>query len=116
MFRELFNLSSEIVFLIEVTSEGYPGRFIEVNDAACRGLGYTREEFLLMSLNDIKAPETTDQAEILEQFRLNGMATFDAVAVRKNGTKLHFENNTKLLKIKNKECYLSAGNHFTKDD
>ena len=32
-------------------------RFLEVNEAACRGYGYSRAEFLVMTLHDIRPPE-----------------------------------------------------------
>jgi two-component system CheB/CheR fusion protein len=35
-------------------------RFIEFNDAACAGLGYSREEFAALTVMDIHEPETAD--------------------------------------------------------
>jgi PAS domain-containing protein len=35
------------------------GRLLEVNDALCRMLGYTREELLTMSIADIEAAESS---------------------------------------------------------
>ena len=33
------------------------GKYLAVNDAACEHYGYTREEFLAMTIRDIRPPE-----------------------------------------------------------
>ena len=38
-----------------------PGAFLDVNDAAVRHYGYTREEFLAMTIRDIRPPEEVPQ-------------------------------------------------------
>ena len=45
-YRLLFNSTNDAVFVHQPTDEGEPGKFIEVNDVACRKYGYTREEML----------------------------------------------------------------------
>ena len=45
----LFHGITDAVFVHSLSSDGLPGRFSEVNDVACRRLGYTREELLRMS-------------------------------------------------------------------
>ncbi len=38
-------------------------RFTEFNDAACAGLGYSRDEFARLTLRDIKPPDLIDETE-----------------------------------------------------
>ncbi|RJR43218.1 MAG: PAS domain S-box protein [Deltaproteobacteria bacterium] len=55
-FKLLFTSTAEALFLHDLT-----GRFVEVNQAACDSLGYTREELLQKHVTDIEvgiAPET----------------------------------------------------------
>ena len=53
-FRQLFNNSSESVFVLaEVGKDGMPGRITEVNDIACRVLGYRRGDVLRMAPVDL---------------------------------------------------------------
>ncbi len=54
-FRVLFNNAIDPILLFEVSDDGVPGKFLEVNDIACSKLGYTREELLEMNLFDISA-------------------------------------------------------------
>ncbi len=58
-YHMLFDNVSDAIFVHEVSPVDFsPGRFIEINDAACRYLGYSREELLQMSVPQIDAPET----------------------------------------------------------
>ena len=53
-FRQLFNNSSESVFVLsDVGKDGMPGRIVEVNDIACRVLGYRRGDLLRMAPVDL---------------------------------------------------------------
>ena len=50
-YHMLFDNVSDAIFVHEVSSVDFSGgRFIEINDAACRYLGYSREELLQMSV------------------------------------------------------------------
>ncbi len=66
----------------------HEGRFVEVNDAACRHLGYSREEFLGgMRLHDIEAMESPEEtAAHIRSIRENGRARFESRHRRKDGT------------------------------
>jgi PAS domain S-box-containing protein len=51
-FREFFETAGDAIFV-----EDAEGRYVEVNAAACRLLGYTREELLSMTVADVMGPE-----------------------------------------------------------
>ncbi len=54
------------------------GKFLEVNDALCRILGYSRDELLKMSIQDINAVETPeDIANRIREIKKNGFARFE---------------------------------------
>ena len=52
-------------------SNDFSGRILDVNEALCQMLGYTREELLHMSITDIEAAESPEQTDlhIQEVFR-----------------------------------------------
>ncbi len=52
-YRLLFENINDAIFLFEVDSEGVPTRICQVNEVACRRLGYSREELLELNLSDI---------------------------------------------------------------
>ena len=62
-------------------------KFIEINDAGLRGLGYIREEFSGMTLVDIQA--RMSEAELrakLKRIAINSSAVFESQHLRKDGS------------------------------
>jgi two-component system sensor kinase FixL len=52
-FRVLFEKASDSIYLVEDQTQ----QVVEANEAACRMLGYTREEFLKLKIPDLVPPE-----------------------------------------------------------
>ncbi len=62
------------------------GRFFYVNDAACRSLGYSREELLEMSVPDINPTCSPDEFAVYwSELRENGAITFETCHRAKDG-------------------------------
>lgn len=61
--KALLDESNDAIFLMEIPS----GRFIDVNEPACRQMDYTRQELLSMSIYDIIEFSTTER---IKQFFL----------------------------------------------
>ena len=84
-------------FSIENLSEGVfwvgeTGCFTDVNAAACRKLGYTREELLTMSVADIDPCFPAEQwAPHWEEMKQCGMKVFETVHRAKDGTLIPME-------------------------
>jgi PAS domain S-box-containing protein len=100
-FELLFNSVSDAVFVHVVdTVHGMPGRFIEVNDMACRRLGYSREELLGMQPPDIDAPETRALIPAtMEKLLHDHAAVFQGVHVRKDGGQIQVEISARLIDL-----------------
>jgi PAS domain S-box-containing protein len=91
-YRVLFNSGDDAVFVHAPFNSGVPGKFVEVNDIACRRLGYSRQELLQMSPADINAPEMN--AELpghLASFAAQGHGVWEGVQVTKDGVKMPVE-------------------------
>jgi PAS domain S-box-containing protein len=52
-FSTLFNGMEDWVVVYHLTNDHLPGKIIEVNEQACKKLGYSRDELLQMSVTDI---------------------------------------------------------------
>ncbi|MFW5692944.1 MAG: PAS domain S-box protein, partial [Thermoguttaceae bacterium] len=89
-FRAALDASADSLFIIERPAM----RFVDVNDAACESLGYTRDELLAMSPQDIK-PNVTREALAEEFDRILGdelrTGVLETIHQRKDGTQFHVE-------------------------
>jgi diguanylate cyclase (GGDEF)-like protein/PAS domain S-box-containing protein len=85
-YRLLFESNPHPLWIFDVESL----RFLSVNQAALDRHGYTRDEFLLLKLTDILAPETTSQAllELTSPVALDSNATR---YLRKDGSVISME-------------------------
>lgn len=69
-------------------------RFIEVNDAGCARLGYTREEMLALTPNDIADRSMIkDWPAVSAQLAEHGHALFETVHLTKDGRRIPVEVN-----------------------
>lgn len=113
-YRALFNAGGDAIFAHSLTAEGLPGRFIAVNDVACRRLGYTREELLARTPLDIDHPDTREVApEILETLRSVGHALFETRHVAKDGTVIPVEINAHTFEVAGAAVILSVARDIT---
>jgi PAS domain S-box-containing protein len=77
------------------------GRILEVNDAYCRLMGYTREEFLGKSLADIEAKESEeDTRRHIQYIKKNGYDRFFSQLRHKNGSVLDVEISARFLNVR----------------
>jgi PAS domain S-box-containing protein len=69
-----------------------PDKFLEVNDVACRQLGYSRDELLRMGPADIDSGTETERIPaIMEELNRSGAYTFEMRHRRKDGSELPVE-------------------------
>jgi PAS domain S-box-containing protein len=88
LFRKLLDNSSDAIEVIDpVTS-----RFLDVNETACRDLGYSREELLSMSIFDIDSSFSQDTKKMIEeQVQKSGAARYEGIHRRKDGSSFAVE-------------------------
>lgn len=102
--RMLFNQSNDVIVLHKVG-----GRFIEVNDATCEKVHYSREELLKLNPMDIfKFHENEDFYSIIEKiyFCKKGLLEFDLMT--KYGERIPVEANIHVFEIDGSLAALSV--------
>ncbi len=108
-YRKLFNYANDAMFVISLDRESPDfGTFSDVNNVACRRLGYSREELLAMTPQDISAgqdPRASNQ--LIELLLKNGNATFVTTYRKKDGMPLPVEVNALHLTIAGKDFYMA---------
>jgi PAS domain S-box-containing protein len=77
-FRSLFNNANDAIFVYEINNDFKDEKFVEVNDVACSYLGYTREELLNMSFEDVNGEQNKDKlAAMVEVIKKEGNGIFE---------------------------------------
>lgn len=97
LFRELIDQSNDAVEVVDPATL----RFLDVNETACRQLGYTREEMLSMRVPAIVDPEH-DEAEVsktLEQLRQSGFVLREGGRRRKDGSTFPVEISLRMVEL-----------------
>ncbi|HDQ07769.1 MAG TPA: PAS domain S-box protein [Methanoculleus sp.] len=113
LFRTLFASVRMPIFLHTSASEEIPGRFIEVNDSACRAFGHTREEMLSMSIADLYPQGEDGTRPELFPFREGKTLTFERHLRTRHGMTAPFRINTQFLVMDGREVILSIARDIT---
>jgi PAS domain S-box-containing protein len=100
IFRAIVSQASDSITLIDVETL----HFVEFNDAACEGLGYSREEFAQLRLPDIQAEfDPATVAGMIQGFLKVGAAQFDTLRRCKNGSLRDIQVSLKVIRIQGRD-------------
>jgi PAS domain S-box-containing protein len=106
--RALYDSITDALFVHGMEPDSSGRRFLEVNDVACRRLGYTREELLAMSPDAIDDPESgVDLNPIVAKIFAGETATFEQVHVAKDGTRIPVEISSHLFSLEGRQAVFS---------
>ncbi len=92
-YRMLFDSIGDAVFVMEYSEEGFPVRFIDVNEAALKRLGYDdKNEFLKLSpLDIVPKSDYGRMRNYLAELFLKGSLTYEANHITKTGKIIQVE-------------------------
>ncbi|MFP4395295.1 MAG: PAS domain S-box protein [Anaerolineales bacterium] len=114
-YRRLFEQATDAIFVERVADS----RIVDVNARACELLGYTREELLAMTVDDIKVvqgaiAQAGDQDSIIQrELALYGDHPFEAYGVRQDGTLVPVEVSLSRLDYQGEALVLSIVRDIT---
>jgi PAS domain S-box-containing protein len=113
-YRTLFNNANDMITLHAIDTDGLPGRYIEVNDVACRRLNYTKKELLSMSPKDIIGPEYRESMQKNAGLLLaKGHATFEMIHMSKDGRRIPVEISAHLFDFGGQKMVLALVRDIT---
>ena len=97
LFRTLIDHSIDSIHVADPAT----GRFLDINQTACRALGYSREEMLLMSLPDIVATDGRQfsMQEAMGELQETGAKMVEARHRRKDGSTYPVEVNVRHIQL-----------------
>jgi len=113
-FRGIFDHINDGLHIHETGPDGKPGKFIEVNEVACRMLQYTREEILKRSPLDFATDyHSKPLDQIFLEMSTTGHAFFETGHRRKDGTVLPVEINTHVVNLQGKRITIAVVRNIT---
>jgi PAS domain S-box-containing protein len=99
LFQRMVDNAADMVFLL-----GPMGRILYANEAACKALGYTREELQSMTVFDINQKHHVDNwQEHEEALKKQGSLTFENVLKTKDNRLIPVENSANYVRLGDKE-------------
>lgn len=108
-FDYILKFANDFILLIDKDLN-----IVEANDRALEFYQYTRDEFIGMNVEKIRAPETLSQlpgnVSIVEE---NESATFETVHKRKDNSIFPIELSTRVVQIEGSKYYQSIGRDIT---
>jgi PAS domain S-box-containing protein len=108
-YRALFDNASDAILIHDIG-----GKFLEANHVACERLGYSHEELLQMTPENINSPEyAAHVAERVEDLRKRGHAFFEIAHMRKDGTVIPIELSSRIIEYEGKPAVLSIARDIT---
>lgn len=106
---EIFNNINDAIFLAPLSREGVHGNFVEVNQAACDRLGYSRDELLKMNARTINPNANQIKVKTFgRSIQREGDTYFEAVHVAKDGTEIPVSVTARVIRIYGTEYVLSV--------
>jgi len=113
-FRLLFNSGRDAIAVHKMGKDGQPTHFIQVNDIACERLGYTREEMLKLSPQDIDAPDRSAQMPaIINTLLKTSHVLFETEHIAKDGHRIPVEVSTVLFQLDDDQATMSVARDIT---
>ncbi len=106
-YRTLFEYANDAIYLLEIGSDHFPARFVEVNEAGCKRFGYTRKSFyprlvtvLYLEILTLFKKQSKKFVTEIFLFTLQSQFTFKSGEIKK------LEYSGKLFNIENKKVLL----------
>ena len=108
-FDYILKFANDIILLIDNDLT-----IVEANDRALDFYQYTRDEFIGMKVERIRAPETLLQLQIaLKNLNDNESATFETIHMRKDNSTFPVEVSSRVVMIEGSKYYQTIGRDIT---
>ncbi|MFB3888032.1 MAG: PAS domain S-box protein [Candidatus Bathyarchaeia archaeon] len=109
-YRKIINGMNDTAWVIDLDA-----KFIDVNDAAVKVLGYSRKELLSMGPQDIDTSLTADQIkDLVTRMPADQIQVFETCHTAKDGRKIPVEISSSLVTYMGKQAILSIARDITK--
>lgn len=113
-YQQLFDSNNDALFVVEI-SDGDPGKFLDVNQAMCQRLGYSREELLALGPLDINLPGMEEELKQCVRHVLQHKGhLFETIHITKGGEQIPVEINIRMLGEEHDSLFLGCARDVTR--
>ncbi|MFN2454112.1 MAG: PAS domain S-box protein [Pyrinomonadaceae bacterium] len=109
-YRELFEQAHDAIIILTPEDE----TILDVNQRACDVYGFSRAEFIGMSLKEISRNPNRGERKIEETLAAGTYLNFETVQCRKDATEMLLEINAAVINYKGRRAILSINRDVTK--
>lgn len=102
-FDSLLNSNSSFIIVLD-----RDGKFLEVNEAACISLGYSREEFLKLALSNINTRYGNQFSRHVKKIYQAGKIVFETAYLKKDGISIPVEVEAQVIDYGDKTTVLTV--------
>jgi PAS domain S-box-containing protein len=111
-YKALFDDASDAIFVHELKT----GKFVEVNDTACKRLGYTKKEFMNLGPSDIDSPRFAKLVpKRIKELKKKGHLVFESAHVTKSGKEIPIELSSKIISYNGRPAIMSLARIIAKN-
>jgi PAS domain S-box-containing protein len=107
--RDIFNTAHDAIIVFDPNHE----IVYNVNKRACDMYGFTRPEFIGMSMETISKDVRTGKSKIKEVMQRGSFLNFETIHYRKDGTEMILEVNASVINYRGKPAILSISRDIT---
>ena len=109
-FQTFFNSVNDLIIVHPLVTDGY-GKIMDVNKISCDVLGYTFDEFLDLTIEDItysKALQLTNNPEFRKMMLRENSYAFETILITKAGKKLPVEISANIVEFNQQKIIIAA--------
>jgi len=101
-YRSLFDYAGDVILLADADN----GRILDINPVASERYGYTRDEFLKMTIHDLNTQMTVDVSAMMARVRQQGEAVFESQHRTRNGCMIPVEVSSRVIELYGQSGFL----------
>ncbi len=114
-YLRLFDSNNDALFVLEIDEKQGPGKFLDVNEAMCQRLGYSKEELLQLSPMEINRPGMEKELQAcVQQVLVHKGHLFETVHMSKSGREIPVEINVRMLDGYNDSLFIGCARDVAK--